>query len=165
MSSLYELSTQFRATAERLADMDLPPEVVRDTLEGCAGELETKVQSVVCVARNLEALADSIDAAIKDMQSRAKTARARAEYLRRYTMESMQHAGIEKVECPLFKISVRTNPEAVDVFDAQQVPAEFLRQPEPPPPAIDKAAVKKALQSGADVPGARLARGSRLEVR
>jgi hypothetical protein len=51
------------------------------------------------------------------------------------------------------------------VFDAAQVPAEFMKQPEPPPAAPDKTAIKAALKAGTDVPGARLVRGQRLEAK
>jgi hypothetical protein len=76
----------------------------------------------------------------------------------------MQAAGVQKIEGPRFKITIRSNPEAVDVFDAAQVPAAFMRQPEPPPPSPDKTAIKAALKAGTDVPGARLTQGQRLAV-
>jgi hypothetical protein len=163
--SLYAITQDYRAAADRLAELDLPPECVQDTLEGLVGELETKAQSVVAVARNLEALAASIKQAEADMAARRKALEKRAEWLREYVLQNMQAAGIEKIECPQFRITLRTNPEAVDVFDAAQVPAQYLKTPEPPPPAVDKTAVKAALKLGQDVPGARLVRGSRLDVK
>jgi hypothetical protein len=99
------------------------------------------------------------------MAARAKAARKRAEWLREYVRGAMEHTGIERIECPHFRMTLRANPEAVDVFDAGQVPAQFMRQPEPPPAAPDKTAIKQALKDGVDVPGARLVRGQRLEVR
>jgi hypothetical protein len=163
--TLYAITQEYRAAADRLAELDLPPECVQDTLDGLAGELETKAQSVVAVARNIEALAASIKQAEADMTARRKALEKRAAWLREYVLMNMQAAGIEKIECPQFRITVRTNPEAVDVFDADQVPAEYLRAPEPPPPVVDKAAIKDALRFGKDVPGARLVRGQRLEVK
>ena len=57
MSSLYEISLAYRADVARLADLDLPAEVITDTLDAMSGELEVKAQSVVMYARNLQATA------------------------------------------------------------------------------------------------------------
>ena len=74
--TLYQLTGQFREL-EALADSDdLPPEVIRDTLEGLTGELEVKAISVAAFTRNLEASADMIDEAAKAMQTRARRLRA-----------------------------------------------------------------------------------------
>ena len=37
MTSLYEIATTYRADAARLQDLDLPAEVVTDTLDAMAG--------------------------------------------------------------------------------------------------------------------------------
>jgi hypothetical protein len=163
--SLYTLSAEYRAAADKLADLDVDAQTVADTLEGMAGELQTKAANVVMVARGMEALAASIKQAEAEMAARRKALEKRAEWLREYVLGAMQHTGMTVIECPQFRLSVRSNPEAVDVFDAAQVPAAFMKQPEPPPAAPDKTAIKKALAAGQDVPGARLVRGSRLEVR
>ena len=54
------------AAAQQLADLDLPPEAVADTLEGMSGDLELKAQNVAMFVRNLEATA----AAIKEAEAR-----------------------------------------------------------------------------------------------
>lgn len=163
--TLFALAAEYRALAEKLADMECDPQVIADTLEGESGALETKAANVVMVARSLEALAGAIKAEEESMAARRKALDKRAGWLREYVLQSMQACGMQKIEAPQFRISVRANPEAVDVFDAAQVPAAFMRQPEPPPPAIDKTAIKKALAAGQDVPGARLVRGHRLEIK
>jgi len=65
MTALYQLAIEFRETADKLADLDLPPEVVADTLESIGGDLELKAQNVALFTRNLEATA----AAIKQAKS------------------------------------------------------------------------------------------------
>jgi hypothetical protein len=163
--SLYNLAAEYRAAADKLADLELDPQTVSDTLEGMAGELEAKGVAVVMAARSMEALAASIKQAEQEMADRRKRLEKRAEWLREYVRGAMEHTGLKRIECPHFVISLRANPEAVDVFDAAQVPAAFMKTPEPPPAAPDKTAIKQALKDGVDVPGARLVRGQRLEVR
>lgn len=163
--SLYEISLEYRAAAEKLADLDLDAQTIADTLEGLSGDLATKAQNVAFFVRNLEATAAAIKQAEADMAARRKAMENRADSLKRYIFESMTVAGIEKIECPHFRLAIKNNPAAVDVFEPGLVPASFMRTPEPPPPAPDKTAIKEALKAGQDVPGARLTSGQRLEIK
>lgn len=165
MNTLYDIAAEYRQTADKLADLDLDEQTIADTLEGMSGALELKAQNVVMFARNLEATATAIKEAETAMASRRKAIEHRAAGLRRYALSAMQVAGVQSIECPYFKLSVRKNPPAVEVFDAAQIPAQFMRTPEPPPPAPDKKAITEAIKAGKEVPGARLVSGERLEVR
>ena len=165
MTSLYDIAAEYRQTADKLADLDLDEQTIADTLEGMSGALELKAQNVVMFARNLEATATAIKEAETAMAARRKAIEHRAAGLRRYALSAMQVAGVQSIECPYFKLSVRKNPPAVEVFDAAQIPAQFMRTPEPPPPAPDKKAITEAIKAGQEVPGARLVSGDRLEVR
>jgi hypothetical protein len=165
VTALYVLVGEYRAAADRLAEMDLDAQTVADTLESISGDLEQKAVAVAMVARNFDASAAAIKDAEAQMAARRKAIEHRAAGLRAYLLNCMQSTGIKRIECPHFALTVRDNPPAVDVFDVAQVPAEFMRQPEPPPPAADKAAIKDAIKAGRDVPGARLTQGQRLEIR
>ena len=165
MSALYLIAQEYRAAAELLADLDLDAQTVADTLDSISGELEQKSVAVAMFARNLEATAEQIKQAEAAMATRRKALENRADSLKRYLLGAMQTTGITKVECPYFKLSVRDNPPAVDVFDATQVPAEFMVTPPPPPAAPDKSAIKAAIKAGQDVPGCRLTQGQRLEIK
>ncbi len=165
MTALYEIAAEYRAAAEKLAELDLDAQTITDTLEGLSGDVETKAQNVAFFVRNLEATAAAIKQAEADMAARRKAMENRADGLKRYIFESMTVAGIEKIECPHFRLAIKNNPAAVDVFEPGLVPASFMRTPEPPPPALDKTAIKEALKAGQDVPGARLTSGQRLEIK
>ena len=165
MTALYEIAAEYRDAATKLAELDLDAQTIADTLEGLSGDLETKAQNVAFFVRNLEATAAAIKQAEADMSARRKAMENRADSLRRYIFESMTVAGIEKIECPHFRLAIKNNPAAVDVFEPGLVPASFMRTPEPTPPAPDKTAIKEALKAGQDVPGARLTSGQRLEIK
>lgn len=165
MTALYVLADEYRAAAEAMADMDMDEQTIADTLEGMAGDLDAKAVNVAMFARNLEATAVAIKDAEAQMAQRRKALERRSEWLRRYLLESMQHAGIKRLECPEFSLAVRDNPASVDVFEPALVPAAFMRQPDPPPPEPDKRAIKAALDTGSDVPGCRLTKTQRLEIR
>lgn len=165
LPALYELATEYQQQFYQLAELDLPDEVVTDTLEAMEGDIQVKAANVAMFVRQLEHTAEGIKAAEKQMAERRKAIERRTQRIADYLLQNLQACGIKKVEHPMLSISVRANPESVDVFDADQVPAEFMRQPEPPPAAPDKTRIKDALKSGVEVPGCRLARGSRLEIK
>lgn len=163
-ATLFDLSAEYRATAEKLADLDLDDTTIADTLDGMAGELQTKCTNIAALARNLESTANSIKDAEAQMKARRQAIERRAERLKHYLLHGMQHAGISKVESPWFCLSIKNNPPAVEVFEPGLVPAEFMKQPEPPPAAPDKAAIKAAIKAGQEVPGCRITQGTRLDI-
>lgn len=165
MTALYVLAHEYREAAERLADLDLDEQTIADTLEALGGDLEVKAANVAMFTRNLDATAGAIKEAEGQMAARRKAIEARADGMRRYLLACMRSAGVQKVETPLLRLAVRDNPPAVEVFDTELVPTEFMRQPEPPPPAPDKTAIKTAIKAGRDVPGTRLVITQRLEIK
>lgn len=165
MTALYDIAREYREAADKLADLDLPPEAIEDTLESLSGDLEVKATNTAFVIRNLEASAAAIKEAEAQMAARRKAIENRAARVRDYLLANMMVAGIQKIECPFFKLSVRDNPPAVEVYEPGLVPGEYMRQPEPPPPSPDKTAIKEALRAGVDVPGCKLTIGKRLEIK
>jgi hypothetical protein len=163
--SLYAIANEHRAMVEILMASEHDAQTIVDTLEAESYPLEVKAQNVAYAIKNLDALAASIKSAEAEMAARRKSIEKRAEHLREYTKTCMEIAGVTKIETPHFALSIKKNPAAVDIFEPGLVPAEFMRQPEPPPAAPDKASIKAALQSGRDVPGTMLAQGTRLDIK
>lgn len=163
--ALYELAADFRETADRLADMELDEQTLRDTLESIAYPVEQKAVQVAAFVRNLEATAEQIKQAEKQMADRRKAMESRAANVRQYLMDNMRACGFTKIEHPMFKITIRQNPESVVIEDERQIPVDYMRFPELPPPVPDKALMKQAMQDGHDIPGAKLTRTLRLEIK
>lgn len=166
MTALYVLADEYRAAAEAMADMDMDEQTIADTLEGMAGDLDAKAVNVAMFARNLEATAVAIKEAEGQMAARRRALERRAESLRAYLLMCMQRAGVQRIEAPHFRLALRANPPAVEVFDPAMVPAQYMRMPPPPAPAPDKTAIRAALADGHDVPGCRMADPTvRVEIR
>lgn len=164
MTALYVIANDYREAAAKLADLDLPPEVVADTLEGLAGEIELKAQNVALMVRAFEADAAAVSQWAKDANQRAKAIEQRAESLREYLSRTLQACGIQKVEGPGVALSFRKST-AVVIDEPGLIPAEFMRQPEPPPPAPSKTLIGDALKAGKEVPGARLETRANLQIK
>ena len=162
---LYELVHHRNELAALEASEDLPPEVILSTLEAIDGEVQVKAQNIAALTRNLDASAAMIREAGMRMLDRASRLEKRAESIRQYLLVNMQAAGITKIECPWFVITLKKNPPAVNVYDETAVPNEFRVTPDPPPPRIDKSAIAKALKAGQDVLGCAFIQSERIEIK
>ena len=169
MTALYNISSQYLQLAETLADGDFDIATIDDTIEasGLIDEFADKAQALEFVARMASAHHTAIDAEIARLTALKAKRESIAAGVRKYLLDNMQRTGITKLTCPLFSISIANNPPATEVYDPLSLPPEFWRTPEPKPPvaAPDKAAIKTALQSGHNVPGAMLAQSQRLVVK
>ena len=165
LPALYEIADCYLADVAKLQDLDLDAQTLADTLEGLTGELEVKATNVAMFVRNLESLADQIKQAEQQMAARRKAIESRADAVREYLLSNMLRTGITKIESPYFKISVKNNPASVVVDDNASIPAKYLRQAAPPPPAADKKEIKAALEFGETVPGCHLQNTQRLEIK
>lgn len=163
---LYALSQEYRALAMQLAEGNFDEQAIADTMEasGLPEQIGDKAQGCEMVARSFEADIPTIDAEIKRLQDLKKARQARADALRDYLLRNMIAGDIQVIECPLFRISIAKNPPAVDVFDEKQVPADYFTSKPAPPPVIDKTLIKKAIEDGFEVPGAKLQQGVRLKI-
>jgi hypothetical protein len=159
LPTLRELTDQ---QLELLNMADVPEDVLRDTLEGLEGAITAKAENIVAVINRLESDAESCKAEEKRLAELRRSREAHAKRLREYLKFNMERLGVEKIECPLFKISIKANPPAVRIEDESRIPLNYTRVPDP---EIDKAAIKRDLLAGKDVPGAVLESGTRVEIR
>ena len=165
MSTLFHIAAQYRADLEMLADLDMDPVTVRDTLDAIQGDLHDKLRAVIAYSLDLDVLATGTEEAAKRMADLAKARRARVQALRDYALTTMWGCGIAEVSTDEFAAKVAKKPASVNVTDAALIPAAYMRQPEPPPAAPDKAAISAALKTGASVPGCELVQGYRLAIK
>lgn len=163
--NLFDVAQAYREMAVKLADLDLPDDVIADTLEAESGDLVTKGTNVAFVCRNLEANAAAIKEAETQMAARRKALENRAKAMRRWLLTGMQVAGVSKIESPYFAITIKKNPPAVEVYEPGLVPVEYMKDPPPPPPEIDKKLIAQAIKDGHDVPGCRLTQGERVDIK
>ena len=164
MTALYLLTQEFREAAEKLADAELPDEVIADTLESLQFPIEEKAKNVAMVIRNIEASAKAIKEAADAMILRAKSEENRAKNLKGYLQSAMEATGITKIESPYFVIRLRNNPESVVIDAESQIPADYMREI-PASYSPDRILIKKAIQDGYEVPGCHLTRTQSLQIK
>ena len=169
LPALYQLTGEFREAASRLAELDLDPQTVKDTLDGIQGAIEVKAQHVAIVIRNLDALGEATKDAADKLRDRAKQIEHRADSLRTYLHDQLKSVGVTSIEpttdLPYFKVSIAKNPVKLKVEDENAIPMRFWKRPEMPPLTLDRKAVLDALKAGEAVPGATTEQDTRLVIK
>lgn len=166
LPALYQLTGEYTALMHKLDSLDLDAQTISDTIEasGLTDAIEVKAQGVEMVARAAVQYVPMIEMEIERLKALKAQREAVAHGLRQYLLRNMEAAEIDKISCPYFTITIAKNPPAVDIFDTLSLPAKFMVVPEPKPAAPDKAAIKKAIAAGEEVPGAKLTQGTRLKI-
>ena len=167
MANLYEISTQYLATAQQLAELDINEQTLSDTLEAEAWPVEEKVRAVSAVILNLQAEADMVKAASDKIAKRAKALQSRADHLHDYLLINMQRTGITEIKAldGTFKAKLYRERDASVVIDSENlIPADYMREI-PARYEPDKILIKKAISDGYEVPGAHIVKKDRLEIK
>lgn len=164
MTALFQLAQEHRALSDKLHDLELDDQTILDTLEGESTDLIEKGKNVAAVFRNLESDAKQIKEAEQQLAERRKAYEKRAESLKNYLKTNMEIAGIQKIECPWFVITLAQNPEAVTVDDETLIPRDYFKEI-PSSFVLDKVLLKQAIKDGFTVAGAHLSRGTSLRIK
>jgi len=162
MTSLYELTAQFRGLQEAALDPDLPPEAFADTMEALTGEFTSKAEGIHAVLTNMDVESCGLKKEIDRLTKRKRAADNGNSRLREYLRAGMEASGIPKIKTPLFTMSL-TKPKTIVVIDDEdQIPSEWMRINRAP----DRTALKEALSNGEQITGAHLGEGqSGLAIR
>ena len=139
-----------------------------DTLDGMEQELVRKAENVAVYIKNMESEAKTLKAEEDKLKVRRQAKENAAKRMREYLMDCMKQANISKIDEPRAVISLRNNPESVEISDETEFIGwaadhdEYLRYKAP---EINKTAVKNALKSGAEIPFAALTRSQSLTIK
>lgn len=141
-----------------------------DTLDAVDGEMEDKLANCGAFIKQLNAEIEALDDEIKSLRYRSAAKKREIDSFKSYIMGCMENADVKKVDKPLAKLTIRQNAESVEVADEMNLIAwamthdhdDLLRYSVPD---INKTAIKDAIRSGADIPGAQLVRTKSLIIK
>ena len=156
--NLYEISTEYQGAFNAMQDMELDAETIEDSLAAIKGEFEDKAINCIKWEKGIAGKIAAIDGEIKRLQGMKKTVTNQLDSFREYIRSSMEATGIDSIESPLFKITLRKAAQVVEVVDEGAIP--FLYKENILTVKIDKNAIKRALKTG-DVEGVKLVDGKR----
>ena len=162
--SLYSLASEYLDVLALLEDDAAHADALEQHLDNIAGLLTQKADNIAALVQQFEGMAALRKAEADRMRELAAADQRNAERLRSYLLRHMQALGTEKIDTARFKISVRTNPPAVQVLEEMLVPEQFIRTVTTS--SVDKRAVLEHLKATGEIPaGIDITRSTRLEVR
>lgn len=149
---LYKLADEYQQALNDLHSMDdLTPEIIEDSLAGMVGEIEDKSKAVAAFTLNIDAQISMLKEHEANISAKRKALEKRRDWMRDYLRENMERCGISKIESPYFNITLTKPRKQVVIDDESKLPRDYMRVVESP----DKTLIKKAIDDGYEVPGAR----------
>lgn len=158
---LYEISNEYEQILESCISED--GEISDIALfEGSLEKFNEKAINVASYFNNLEVEADAIREAERKMAYRRQSIEKRVKFLKDYLLSNMLRCDIKQISCPYFNIKLAKNPPSVRFYNEKLIPDIFINVETVE--KIDKTAIKKAIQAGAEVPGAKLEQELRIKI-
>ena len=159
-----------------LAEIVIQAGEILTALEACEGELTPETEAVLAdISRQFAQKAEAIVYVLDAMKADAMSAKAlsqhyedkadvigrKADRLRERLAWAMEAAGQTKVATPHGNL-VLGSSETVEITG--MVPERYMNPPKVTEPTPDKAAIKKAIKAGEEVPGARIITTKHVKV-
>ena len=161
MANLYEITREALELASLLETEELTPEL-EAALVINQQELQIKAGNYAKVIANIQSDADAIDNEIKRLKAMKESKERAIDRLKSAVKNAMLVSNIEKIESPLFKLSIRKS-EAVEVDIVEALPNAFQNVKNVV--TADKVAIKEAIKRGENVTGARLIENFNLQIK
>lgn len=158
----YQLRRQAEAAKALLANLkeigaDDDAELVADSIEG-ETNLHEAIEAALAEIDESEVLIAGLKAKVEAFRARQSATEARRDRIRALIEQAMAMTEQTKLRLPTATLSLAKRKPAVVIDDEAAIPSRFWTPQPPPPPKLDKAALKDALAEG-DVPGAHLDNG------
>lgn len=160
---LFEIADNYLATLDGMEIDEETGEILNVTGHFSLTEFNDKAINVSKYINNLQAEAKAIHEVEEQMYKRRKRLETNYENLKEYLRSQMERVDITEISCPYFGIKRKPGRISVDVIDESALPSQFKAVTIKEAP--DKTAIKKAIEAGEEVPGARLIRKEILEIK
>ena len=161
MANLYEITREALELASLLETDELTPELEAALLIN-QDQLQAKAGNYAKVIANIQSDSDAIDAEIKRLKAMKETKDRAVNRLKEALREAMMVSGIDKIESPLFKLSLRRS-EAVEVDVVEALPNDFVTRKVVV--TADKVSIKEAIKRGENITGARIVENFNLQIK
>lgn len=164
---LYELTHDYMSLMQAIDNEELPEEAIADTLEAITAGIEEKADSIACLLKNLDADIVAIKAEETRLAERRKAKEKSIERIKQYLSESLQNAGIDKVETARNRITFRKS-ESVEVNEDAFIKWASVHRDDLltySAPKVNKTEVKKALKDGIEIVGAELLVKNNIQIK
>lgn len=165
MPSLYEIVENIEMIIETGFSFDEETgEIIFDEsdLDALSTDLDEKINACGMWIKNRRSLAEAIKNEEAALKKRRETIEREVSRMTDYVMRNIEKLPDKRFESPECDIRVRRSSR-VEVYDEKMIPDEFVSVVTSIKP--DKSAIKKAIKSGAHVPGAMVVQNEILQIR
>jgi esterase/lipase len=159
--NLYEITRGTLELASLLETEELTPEL-EAMLVINQEKMEVKVNNYAKVIANIQSDSEAIDQEIKRLKAMKDSKERAITRLKDAVREAMLVSAIDKIESPLFKLSLRRS-ESVEVDIVEALPSQFVNIKNVV--TADKVAIKEAIKRGENITGARLIENFNLQIK
>ena len=173
----YELAEQYNtvramldsgvAFTEDAQDYDYE-QALRDTLDGIGGELEDKAADIAVLIKEMTAEAAALREEELNLAERRKAKENRVKWLTQDLTDTVQAAGLAKVDRPRATLSFRKSKgvkiddeEGFILWAEEAGQSRFLNMKT----TVNKTAIRDALKAGDELPGAVLEERQSLQIK
>jgi len=161
----YEINETLRAITEAYENGELEDDVYRDTLEGLEMAQDDKLEHIACLYKERVAEADAVKVEAKKLSDRSSSIAKTADNLKNFLSSCMETANKDKFKTARVQIGFRKS-KYLDVFDAlaYQDYAEkngYIKTIV----SVDNAAIKKCIEDGTEVDGAKISERQNIQVK
>lgn len=155
MASIFEIDAQIMDCVDPETGEIIDP----GKLEALQIERERKIENVALWVKNLRYEAQNLKAEKEALAEREKAAKRKIEGLEAYLETVLAGQGFET---PKVKVSFRKS-KVVEITDESKLPEEYVRTKVEKSP--DKIAIREALKSNFQIPGAAMAEKTNIQIK
>lgn len=162
--SLYELSTELQRVNEAIVSEEgvISPELEIE-MDRLLPAITDKAANLGKWIRNIDGNIEVIESEINRLKKRKEVNDRLRERLNTYLKDSMEKAGMDKIDTGIMVWAIQKNPPSVSILDEKAIPVkyEILSIVK----IIDKKMLLEDLKAGEEVTGAELRQGTHLRIR
>lgn len=167
--NLYELTTEYEKIQEMLeAEAEENDGLISDelleALTAASDDIDHKVEACAKVVKNLEAERDAVDAEMARLDARSTSLDKNIDRLKNAVITAMERSGKAKIKTALFTVYPRESV-SVKIDNEVLLPRDLCAKEVVTVYNPDKKAIRKVIEEGGTVEGARLISKKSLQIR
>ena len=167
--TLYELTEEMQDLENGFNEHCIDPETgeineekVKEFLNTCKLNINDKLEGIVCIIKNQQALSNAIDNEIKTLKARKEKLDKKTDSLKSYTTACMQMLNMAKFESQKGTLSFRKSTK-LEILNEDLITKDF--KIEEIKYKVDKKAIKEAMQNGEIIEGVVLVESQNLQIK
>lgn len=164
MASLYEIDRDIQAFIDSvfaMADENGEVDIDMDILEDLKEQRQNKLENIALYIKNLASDAQAIKNEEIILAERRKRLESKCERLKGILVRSMMENNEKELSSARYCAKIRDS-KATEIYDDSAIPDKYMVEKKTFAP--DKTAIKKAIESGEEVAGARIIINHNLKI-